>query len=267
MKKKWLASLKLVFKNKNKKTFLYKKTHKGPILVQKEFYPEKICHVYIIHPPGGLVSGDKINISVKLKKLSQALITNPSSTKFYRSYNNNISVLKQKFYLEQHTSLEFLPQSNIFFADAILNVENHFFIDKNVKLFAWDSFCFKKTIENKRVFGSGSCITNLQIWKNNIPLLNEKTRILNGDLSILLKRYYFVSTIIAIPGNNDLLKLIYSINYKNCIIGSTLLDDLLIIRMLNTNNINMQKTIYQIWRILRPRIIGAKACKPRIWNT
>lgn len=269
MTKNWIASLKLQFRYKNKKTFLYRKDHTGPLLVQHVFYPEKkVCHVYIIHPPGGIVSGDLLNINVKLKEFSQVLITNPSSTKFYCSYNKNISVIKQKFYLEQNSSLEWVPQSNILFANAIVNLENHFFIDKKSKLFAWDSFCFKKdNTKISNIFGNGTLITSLQIWQGNLPLLNEKLRIINGDLSILLKKYYFISTIIVFPCNNYLLQLACKITYKNCIIGSTLLDNLLIIRTLNTNNISMQNITYKIWSMLRPYIIGENVCKPRIWNT
>lgn len=269
MLKNWYASLNLKFKCKNEKTFLYRKDHKGPILVQKEFYPEKkICHVYIVHPPGGIVSGDVIDINITLKEFSKVLVTNPSSTKFYRSYRNNTSVIKQTFYLKEYSSLEWLPQSNIFFADAIINLENNFFIDKNAKLLAWDNFCFKpKNIGTNKVFGNGSFITSFQIWQDNVPLLNEKLRIIDGDLSILLEKYYFLSTIVAIPGNKYLLNLICNISYKNCIIGATLLGNLLIVKILNNNSINMHHIIYKIWCILRLNIIGVNVCKPRIWNT
>ncbi|MDR2302236.1 MAG: hypothetical protein LBF38_09375, partial [Deltaproteobacteria bacterium] len=42
-----------------------KLSFEGPLRVQKLFYPEKpapgeveTCHLYLLHPPGGLVSGD-----------------------------------------------------------------------------------------------------------------------------------------------------------------------------------------------------------------
>jgi urease accessory protein len=57
----WQASLNLSFANRFNKTLLVQRKHSGPLTVQRPFYPEgDVCHVYLLHPPGGIVGGDEL---------------------------------------------------------------------------------------------------------------------------------------------------------------------------------------------------------------
>ena len=53
----WEAKLELDFALRNNKTMLVQRRHYGPLTVQRPFYPEgTVCHVYVLHPPGGIVA-------------------------------------------------------------------------------------------------------------------------------------------------------------------------------------------------------------------
>ena len=64
----WKAKLYLKFIEENNKTILNKRSHQGPLQVQKAFYPEAsgACHVYILHPPGGVVGGDSFDVKIEV---------------------------------------------------------------------------------------------------------------------------------------------------------------------------------------------------------
>ncbi len=51
----WQAELRLGFTRKPARTLLSRRQHRGPLQVQRAFYPETdgCSHVYILHPPGG----------------------------------------------------------------------------------------------------------------------------------------------------------------------------------------------------------------------
>ena len=57
--KGWQASLRLGFRVAGRRTVLAERQRCGPLGVQRAFYPEgPVCHVYLLHPPGGVVGGD-----------------------------------------------------------------------------------------------------------------------------------------------------------------------------------------------------------------
>lgn len=263
----WKGFLFLRFKYKNKKTYLHTKKNFGPLFVQNTFYPEdKICHVYILHPPGGLVGGDNLYIKNYLEEKSKVLVTTPSASKFYKS-NGKIVNVKYKIFLEKNTTLEWLPQNNIFFSNSLVNIENEFFIKSESKLIIWDTLCLNNLL-NKKKNNKSILISSLKIWKKNVILLNEKIRIIKGNLSILFNKK-ILSMLIAMPADINILKFIRKFNNinKNIIIGSTLIKDILIIRIIGNDNILIQKIMKNMWKKLRIKIIGIKPCIPRIWFT
>ena len=64
---RWKASLALDFGTQGTRSYLAKKQHVGPLVIQKMLYPEgdAVCHGIIIHPPGG-VAGVAAPLGVRL---------------------------------------------------------------------------------------------------------------------------------------------------------------------------------------------------------
>ena len=82
-----IAELTLRYEKRDGRSVITQRRHYGPLLVQKPFYPEGdvVCHSIIVHPPGGIVAGDRLAIHVTLESGAHALITTPGATKWYRS--------------------------------------------------------------------------------------------------------------------------------------------------------------------------------------
>ena len=79
----WSAALSLEFKNISGKTVLGNTQRKGPLVVQRAFYPEgDVCHIYLVHPPGGVVGGDVLEIKAELGRETSTLVTTPGQRSF-----------------------------------------------------------------------------------------------------------------------------------------------------------------------------------------
>ena len=92
--------------------------HYGPLRVQRPFYPEGgTAHIYLLHPPGGVVGGDGLDIGITARRQAHGLFTTPGATKFYLSAGDTAGV-QQALTVEAGGTLEWFPQENIFFPGA-----------------------------------------------------------------------------------------------------------------------------------------------------
>ncbi len=113
---RWPAELHLRFARHKMRTLLIENRHTGPLLVQKSMYPEgeRVCHAVIIHPPGGIAGGDELTLEVDLGENSSAVVTTPAAAKWYKA-PRQWCWQKTTIRLEKGSTLDWLPQENIFF--------------------------------------------------------------------------------------------------------------------------------------------------------
>ncbi len=67
MRMAWLAQLDLQYTVRAARTCVHFR-HDGPLRVLRSLYPEgdAVCHNVLVHPPGGLVGGDTLDIRVQV---------------------------------------------------------------------------------------------------------------------------------------------------------------------------------------------------------
>jgi urease accessory protein len=147
--------------------------HHGPLTVQRPFYPEEdVCHLYLLHPPAGIVGGDELHIAVTLDENSHALITQPGAGKFYRSRGPQ-ALLRQHFTLASHATLEWLPQDTILFPGANAAIQTVFHLTSASRLLAWDLLCLGRPVMQE-TFSHGTLQNRLEVWRDGLPLLIER---------------------------------------------------------------------------------------------
>lgn len=270
----WAAHLTLHYGRANEKTVLLKQRHTGPLMVQKPFYPEGLqtCHTYLIHPPGGVVGGDKLALDVSLAQKSHAVITTPAAGKFYRSAGAPASQVN-RLHAGANTVLEWMPQETIIYDEAKVKLHSIVRLDSEAKFIGWEMVCLGLPASDQP-FISGDVDQRFEIWRDDHPMLIERLRIQGRDTVLSsnwgLANLPVTGTLIASTGEQDLLQAIRDKTGKIAspgLFAATRTNGLTVCRYLGGDVYAGFKYFMSAWEILRPAVTGRKVCAPRIWAT
>lgn len=268
----WQARLQLEYEKRGASTVLARRQHHGPLLVQRPFYPEGgVCHSYIIHPPGGVVGGDHLQIDVQLNAQAHALLTTPASGKFYSSQHKQAD-MHQSFRVAEAACLEWLPQDNIFFEGSHTRLTTEVELAADARFIGWEISCLGRPLSHA-AFTSGNCDQSLHIRREGLPVLIDKLRLQAGHDVLTsswgLSGHSVSATLIATPVEKPLLNTLREYFQMNdgFVFSATLMDDVLVCRFLGQQGEQARRVLEQAWHLIRPHVIGVDACSPRIWKT
>lgn len=134
----WQGTLKLQYQRRGDHTVAHDR-HDGPLRVLRALYPEGpgVCHHVLVHPPGGLVSGDDLSIQLDIGQDAHALITTPGATRFYRSSGSVASQCVQAT-LRRNARLEWLPLETIVHDHASGRNQVRFALEPGAQMMGWD---------------------------------------------------------------------------------------------------------------------------------
>ncbi len=266
----WRAQLEMEFAERGGRTVLAGKRHYGPLTLQRPFYPEGApAHLYVLHPPGGLVGGDQVELSAAVGAGAHALITTPGAAKFYRSAGPP-ATQTQRLSVAPGGVLEWFPQENILFPGANAGLLSEIQLGGDARFIGWEVQCLGRPVIGER-FATGSADMGLRIWRDGAPLLIERLRVdgtgsLDGPSG--LRGFPVAATFVASGTRAEDLEAVRAQLFRNDLNWSaTRVDDLLVARCLAPGSEPVRRLFVALWGILRPRLIGREACPPRIWAT
>ena len=266
----WHARLDLGFQKRSFRTVLGRRSRSGPLSVQRAFYPEgDICHVYLLHPPGGVVGGDRLEINLECGFHSHALLTTPGATKFYRSAGDT-AVNSQVLDVADNAVLEWFPQESIYFPGARVKNSLTLNLQGNANVALWEIHCLGRPVIEEK-FNEGQLDNHWIIFREGKPILIERLRVSNDSISFpsLLNDNPVTGTFVISNASNTLLDTIRRACFSNRTesLAVTLIEDLLIVRYLGKSTENAKQYFLNIWSTAREPCFGRKAVMPRIWNT
>ncbi|VAW58092.1 Urease accessory protein UreD [hydrothermal vent metagenome] len=256
------------------RTVLGRCRHLGPLRIQRPFYPEgDLAHVYILHPPGGVVGGDQLRIDVDVKPKAQALCTTPGCGKFYLSAAP-LALFDQHLRVRSGASLEWLPQENILFAGARLQARTCITVEDNGIFIGWDINCLGRPGSHER-FEQGTFHSRLMFYHNEKLILVENQRVFSPqmlDSAAGLRGNPMQATLLAFPCEQHHLEharsqLTMTTPDAAKLSALTLVDGVLVMRVLGNNGEKLKRQLFNVWKTLRPLLLERDALAPRIWAT
>lgn len=260
----WRARLELTFARAAGRTRIVARQHHGPLLVQRPFYPEgDVCHAYIVHPPGGVVGGDELQLQVETRSEAHALLTTPAAAKFYRS--DGRTARQEQILRAEGTTLEWLPQESIFYPQARVRSVTRIELASSARFIGWEIACLGLPAR-QQPFDRGELRLHLELWAAGAPLLIDRLRI-SGDTRWGLGGHESIGTLLAYPATRALVDAVRCLQAPGVELGVTLVDEVLVCRALAAQAEPIKRAFIESWKTLRPLLLDRPAVPPRIWAT
>lgn len=252
-----------------------RRRHVGPLLVQSPFHPEAdgTAHIYLLHPPGGVAGGDKLEITCHLEPGTRAVLTTPGATKFYRSASGP-SKQRTVINVGAGAVCEYLPQETIIFDGADAHVETRVALAAaDATYVGWDFLSLGRPAAGER-FANGSVRQRIEVSLGGRPVWFERLY-LQGDSALGRAPFAFsnqpiVGTMIYIGpiAENAAERVRDSLGDRaRSVFSVSQLDRGIICRYLGETMSEGKSIFACAWDVLREVGQRKRAATPRIWAT
>jgi urease accessory protein len=273
----WHAQLQLDYRREAERTLLHH-LHDGPLRILKSLYPEggAICHNVIVHPPGGLVGGDRLDIDLHLGSGAHALVSTPGATRFYSA--DEADALQQvTITLDAGARLEWLPLETIAHPGCRAHNRLSATLAEGAEMIGWDVTALGLPAAGQ-AFDHGLYRQRIELpglWLEQATIDATDTRLLDSPLGLggqrCLGSLWFASgTAFTRDRREQLLEEVRAVAGQapaDVRAGATCPHpQVLVLRAVAPVVEPLMALFQQTWAALRPAAWGLPNTPPRIWR-
>jgi len=262
----WRARLWCNFEKGPRKTIV-RRGHVGPLSIQRPFYPEgSTAHVYLLHPPGGVVGGDRLTVDVVSDAGASGLLTTPGAAKFYRSADD-LAYVQQKLHCKG--DLEWFPQENIFFDGSRVVLNTHVDLELESSFSFWEINCFGR-LAGDLPFREGSVVSKLTVERQGDPVFYDRFCFDGSDTLTRvtgMRGLCVCGMLILSPVTKEMTEVSAALLERDSAFSVTYLDGLMVARYLGNSAEQAKDGFIKLWSLNRLAVSQREVCMPRIWAT
>jgi urease accessory protein len=232
----------------------------------------------VLHPPGGVVGGDRLDLGVEVDAGAHALVTTPAATKAYRTAGAPAAV-DGHLGVATGGTLEWLPQETILYDGCDVALRTRVDLEPGAAFVGLELLCFGLPARGE-AFARGRCRQAFELWRAGTPLALERGRF-DGDGPVHAARWGLggapvMGTLLAAPAATmDLGPLVAALRARaeelppGDLGASTLLADgaVLACRYVGASAERGGRFLRAAWALARGPLLGRAAVAPRIWAT
>ena len=254
-------------------------THTGPLRILQSLYPEgnTICHNVLVHPPGGLVGGDTLDLTIDVAPGAHGLLTTPGATRFYRS-DGELALQRTAITVAENARMEWLPLETIAYSGCLAENRLTVTLAPGAEIIGWDVTALGLPAASKP-FESGNFCQHLEVpgvWleRANIKALDDL--LMNSPLGLAGHRCF--ATLFLITGSKldrqrrqdalDAARSVIEAHPLCATAGATSPDgQVVLVRVLGPVVEPAMALLRSIWLAWRSQLWALGARSPRIWST
>jgi len=274
----WHARLHLAYQQESART-VARFRHDGPLRILQSLYPEgdAVCHNVLVHPPGGLVGGDTLDIDIEGADGSHGLITTPGASRFYRS-EGELALQRTRIRLAAGARLEWLPLEAICYsgcqAENRLGIE----VEPGAELIGWDVTALGLPNAGQP-FERGSFLQHIEvpgIWLERGRIDAADHRLLQSPIGLgghrcMASLFFVAGSPVARVRRDALLA-----HARTLLEASPLAEsagatsphaEVVVLRVLAPVVEPAMQLLRQVWQAWRGELWQLPAATPRIWST
>ena len=272
----WHAAIEIRLATRPGRTVVERCRRHGPLYLQRALYPETdgTSHLYLLHPPGGVVQGDDLSTELTAPAGTRSLLTTPASAKLYRA-PRAASRQSTRLRVAANAQVEWLPQDTIVFDGA--RAANHLYLDlaAGARLIAWDMVCLGRPAGGNP-FDHGAFDSRIELRVDGALHWIERSRIPGARDAALMSAPWGLDgrpafgTLIAYGFTSDTAPIVQAVRDSiadHAYAGVTDIDGALVVRVLAGHSQAVRIILEHAWHTLRVALLGKTPVVPRIWLT
>ena len=273
----WHARLKLDYLLEQERS-VARHEHSGPLRILQSLYPEggAVCHNVLVHPPGGLVGGDRLDLDVSVGPGAHGLVTTPGATRFYRSAGE-AAVQHTRVRIADGGRLEWLPAEAICYNQCQAENRLEFQLAPGAELIGWDITALG--LPNAKLpFEAGQLQQHLEmpgVWLERGRIDAADQRLMTSPLG--LDGHKCIASLFFLAGSPlerhrrqqalDATREVIEGHGLHATVGATSPNpQVVLVRALAPLVEPAMQLMQQIWKVWRGHFWSMPAVKPRIWS-
>lgn len=274
----WHARLHLAYQNESART-VARYRHEGPLRILQSLYPEgdAVCHNVLVHPPGGLVGGDTLDIGIEVGSGSHGLLTTPGASRFYRS-DGELALQRTRITLAPGARLEWLPLEAICYSGC--RAENRITIDAapGAELIGWDLTALGLPNANQP-FERGTLLQHIEVpgvWLERGRVNATDHRLLDSPIGFGGRRciaslFFVAGSPISKARRDQLLDIARALLDDDTLLrdtaGATSAHaEIIVLRVLAPVVEPAMQLLRKVWLAWRAELWNLQSGPPRIWS-